>query len=885
MRVELLGYAVDLGEPRALWLLATAPLLVMAVFRSGSGRRAAGLVTHTSLRLLVLVALAAAIARPTIVREADAVSLVGLFDVSESVPDRALEEARARWEEILRAAEAAAAPPTLRAARFAGRIEALPQANGPPGRRAVQALPRFRGPVAQESDLPGAVAFALGLLDPDRIPRLVLFSDGGSTRGGAERVVAEAARRGARLFVVPLAGEAPAPDVAVVNLEAPDTVRPNAPFELGVRLEANATSTARITLFKNGAPDGADAARDVQLPPGETVVSWRTTVDGSAVTTFRAELAAGPSNARAENDRGSLAIRPASRPRVLVVEAVPGSGRALRNALVAAEMEVDVARSLPTREALEGAALVVLADVPSGRLSPAEAQTLDHFVREAGGGLVVAAGPQSAATKGYEGTKLGALLPLSHEETTEREEPTLALALVIDRSGSMSGPKMELTKEAARGAAETMAPEDLITVVVFDSQAHTVVRLQPASNRQRILSDIAQIRASGGTNVLPGLRDAIEQLLAVGAKKKHVIVLSDGQSPAEGVQELVDEAAAARITVSAVGVGDGADLSLLQAIASRGGGRFYQTRDPASIPRIFTRETAQFSRPAAEEAATRVRALKQAAALSGIPIDRAPPLRGHTRTRPKKGAELLLGTDLGDPLLARWQVGLGQVVMWTSDVAGGWAGDWARWKEFPKFWAQVARSALGSAGGWRVPVQAHTDGDHVVVQVDALGPDGQPRPGLVGTLELRAVEGGPSREPVVVRRLPLAEPSPGRYEARLLVDDRSPILLTAALADSSGTGVAVVGEGRLPAIAGREFEVTVGSRRATRDLEALAARTGGGRLRDPASLVAAGSDRAATRVSIAPELFLLAGMFFLVEVALRRATLRASRSTGRGAAW
>src|SRR5262249_11210183 len=147
------------------------------------------------------------------------------------------------------------------------------------------------------------------------------------------------------------------------------------------------------------------------------------------------------------------------------------------------------------------------------------------------------------------------------------EEATLALALVIDKSGSMSGPKMDLTKEAARATAEGMPPSDQIAVVVFDSQATPVVRLQRAANRMRILAHTGRSQASGGTNILAGLREAVDELLPARARKKHVILLSDGQSASDGIPDLVDSAAAAQVTISTVGVGEGADQALLQMIA------------------------------------------------------------------------------------------------------------------------------------------------------------------------------------------------------------------------------------------------------------------------------------------------------------------------------
>src|SRR5262245_63377453 len=120
------------------------------------------------------------------------------------------------------------------------------------------------------------------------------------------------------------------------------------------------------------------------------------------------------------------------------------------------------------------------------------------------------------------------MLPVRRHIPDRREEATLALALVIDKSGSMAGPKMDLTKEAARATAEALPPADQIAVIVFDTTANPVVRLQRAANRQRILGDIARITASGGTEIFAGLREAVDELVPPRARKEHIIVLADG---------------------------------------------------------------------------------------------------------------------------------------------------------------------------------------------------------------------------------------------------------------------------------------------------------------------------------------------------------------------
>jgi Ca-activated chloride channel family protein len=537
-------------------------------------------------------------------------------------------------------------------------------------------------------------------------------------------------------------------------------------------------------------------------------------------------------------------------------------------ALEAQGFEVDT-RAPRAAGPLEGYDLVVLSDVGRGLLSNPLQAALEAYVRQ-GGGLLVGGGPESFGSGGYAGSPLAALLPIRQDPSDQRHEATLALALVIDRSGSMSGPKMDLTKEAARGTAQMLAPDDLISVIVFDSQAHPVVRLQAASNRQRILSDIAQIRASGGTNILPGLREAFDQLFAARARKKHVILLSDGQSPYEGIPELVDDAAAARITVSAVGVGEGADQTLLQMIANRGGGRFYHTRDPASIPQIFTRETAEVSRSSVIEEPTRLRAAGRAEALGGLALETAPPLRGYSRTVARPEADRLLATAQGDPLLARWQVGLGQVSAWTSDLASRWSADLSRWPSYGKLWGQLARTLMRRGAANHFTITADLAGDRVRAHIDAVGADDQPLAGLKGELEVLEAQLDAPPAPV---RVPLGEPAPGVYEAEAPVAGPGALLLSARLSDARGVPVAEAA-GRLSVPFARELLPETAS--GVSLLEFLGRTTGGGPFTTPAALLDPGHDSVRSQRSLRTPLLLVAILLFLADVALRRARLSRS---------
>ena len=771
------GQELELLAPRWLGLAALAPLLWLLAAGSlvdlSVPQRALSLVS----RGLLLLGLVLALARPSMITQERRVCAVYLVDVSASISDDQLAAARAK----VQAGWAARADGEVRLITFARRPRAVPldPAAGIPAKLARHTPKEGAAPPGQASDLQAAVQHAYGQFPPGMLRRMVLISDGNETHGDLESESHEAARRGVPLHVITLPDRRQ-PEVLVRALIPPAEVRVGAPFDLSVIIHATHAQSATLTLHKDGYINTPEGRKEVKLQPGPNTVKFKSLVrDGGAVT-YQLRLTGLTADTWKHNNGATAVLPVQGRPRVLYVEGEPQHAAPLRRALEAEriDMEVRGPHGVPrSAAALAKYDLLLLSDVPAYHVGPGQMAAISAYVRDLGGGFIMAGGPNSFGAGGYYGTQLERLLPVRFDSEKRQDQPTLALMLAIDRSGSMTGLKLELAKEAARATTEILGSSDLIGVVAFDSAARVLVRLQRAANRLRILGDIARLTSGGGTSIKPALAEAYSQLGPASARVKHVILLSDGQSSYAGIPQLVDEMAQARITVSAVGVGGGADRTLLQMIAERGGGRFYHTDDPRSIPKIFTKETTQVARSAVVEESFKVRPVKQANVLGGIDWASAPPLRGYVSTRPKVGGEVLLvSSSHGEPILATWRVGLGKAAAFTSDAKSRWASHWLRWRGFGQFWAQLVREVMRHRMRRSFEMKARVDRGTVRVSVDALDRADRFINGLDSTLTVLDPR-TPGRSKI---SLPMEQDAAGRYTASFRLPFHGPLMLRAS---------------------------------------------------------------------------------------------------------
>ena len=179
----------------------------------------------------------------------------------------------------------------------------------------------------------------------------------------------------------------------------------------------------------------------------------------------------------------------------------------------------------------------------------------------------------------------------------ESARPPVNLTLVLDRSGSMSGSKIEKAKEAAITALRSLDPRDIFSLVIYDHSVQTLVPPQSAANTEWIEARIRSIYPGGNT----ALYGAVSQGAAEVRKNLYdqyvhrVILLSDGlanvgpSSPADLARlgaALIKEG----ISVTTVGIGTDFNEDLMTQLADRSDGNHYFVESSRDLPRIFAAE-------------------------------------------------------------------------------------------------------------------------------------------------------------------------------------------------------------------------------------------------------------------------------------------------------
>lgn len=180
----------------------------------------------------------------------------------------------------------------------------------------------------------------------------------------------------------------------------------------------------------------------------------------------------------------------------------------------------------------------------------------------------------------------------------EFRRPSLQLALVIDRSGSMSDAGMPALKQAIGSLLEKLTPEDILTIVTFNDSATLLLPPTPAREKEKILELVEGLQAQGGTNIEAGLQmgfDRLDGLTLPDGYQKRLMLFTDarpnaGRTDSGSFRALTERYAAKGIGLTAFGVGLDFGQEMMYHISKLRGGNFFFLETPEKIATVFETE-------------------------------------------------------------------------------------------------------------------------------------------------------------------------------------------------------------------------------------------------------------------------------------------------------
>lgn len=566
------------------------------------------------------------------------------------------------------------------------------------------------------TNLASGLSVAGSLLDSTHRSRVVLLTDGNETTHDGVARAEELARQGITVDVKAFQPDSQE-DAAITSFSVPDHVYAGETASLELNVESNKDMKASVRIYGG---NEQIIEKEVQLEAGVNRFTFNDEVSESGFKEYKAEVNAITDAIPENNEAYGISVIKGT-PRILVVEGEKGEGDNAVAALDSTDLFVKqiTPELLPT--SLTGLAeyqSILFANVSGSQVSEDQMRMIESAVRDFGTGFIMTGGKNSFGLGGYFKTPLEKILPVDMDVKGKKEIPSLGMVIVLDRSGSMTGYKLDIAKEAAARSVELLRERDTFGFIAFDDQPWEIIETKPIKDKKKVIETVTSVTAGGGTEIFSSLSLAYQRLSPLELKRKHIILLTDGQAnnlpDYEGMMLASENS---DITLSTVAIGSDADRVLLEDLAGYGEGRFYNVTDASTIPSILARETALTTRTYIEDnpffpAVTGSEL--QPYVEAGVPR-----MNAYIATTPKGRASVLLQSEKEDPVLAEWQYGLGKTIAWTSDLSGEWSGGWPSWKQWSPFWNNIVTSTLPQFEGDTFELTSTNQGEQATVLISA----------------------------------------------------------------------------------------------------------------------------------------------------------------------
>jgi uncharacterized membrane protein len=673
-------------------LLAVPVILVYARLRT----------THRlkrALHVVLLLLLVAAMAGPYVPAPTTAVDLVALVDRSRSMPP----DSERRISELIELVE--------RQRKAGMRVGVVTVGSHAHVEQMAQEQGKFSGfskrvnPDA--SNLSEGLDIAVNLVGAGRAGKVLVLSDGLTTGRSPLPAASMAAAREIvvdyRLFERPRVN-----DVAIERLTVPVETDAGSSFQWTAWVRTDVEKTIRYRCFRN---ETVIAEGETRLAAGSRPLFFRDRLPmGGGLYLYKVEIQSSE-DPLPENNSAVTVLRAHDAPRLLVATSHPVEDN-LSRTLRAAGFQVD--QIPPGRFPRDVAGLdpyrgVVLEDVPVSDLGGPALVAMRTFVEEAGGGLLITGGKASFGVGGYFKSDLDPLLPVSMEMRQEHRKFRMAMAVALDRSGSMAVDvggglqKMDLANRGAVEAIQMLTPMDEVAVIAVDSAAHVMVPLMKVKDPQEITQRVLKIKSEGGgIFVYTALLAAGKALENSTAGTRHVVLFADADDAEEpgDYKTLLAKFAKAGITVSVIGLGTDkdSDAEFLKDVARRGNGRIFFTNKPEELPRLFAQETLSVARSSFIDEPVAARWMADVHLLGEVGRVALPRIGGYNLTYPKPHAAVGAVTEdeYKAPLVAFWHRGVGRVAAFTPEMDGPTSVSLLAWPGYGALVSGLGRWLMGS---------------------------------------------------------------------------------------------------------------------------------------------------------------------------------------------
>jgi len=707
------------------------------------------------------------------------------------------------------------------------------------------------------TDLEAALVSAQSVMPWESRKRVVLITDGRENVGDVLKQAKRMKADGYSIDVFPIASDIEA-EVQLQELKVPDSVSRKQLFEISVNVRSNISTEAMLYLYTNRTLTGQ---KKVHLNEGDNLFAFTDKSEDGGMVTYTVEVIPEVDTYPQNNTLSSFTYVK-DIPKILMVTDNDLGANPLYE-ILKEDMGLTVIKSNQVPQELSELMkydAFILDNIPVDELNERFLSNLEIAVSHQGKGLLACGGDNSYGPGGYYKTVLEKILPVNMDIKSKEEDPSLALMLVIDKSGSMASgdygiSKLEMAREAAIRSTEVLNERDTIGVIAFDDAYKWVVKPQKLDNLKAIQDEIASIRSGGGTQILPPLEAAYNSILQIDAKLKHIILLTDGQAEKSGYEPLVEGLRDNGITLSTVAVGRSADFSLLKALAYGGRGRYYETDEFSDIPKIFAKEVFLAGKKYLTNRTFTPVLSGYSDILKGI--DSIPRLDGYVTTTAKSTANVIFESDEGDPVLASWQYGLGRTVAWTPDVHGIWTYNWMSWDGASIFWKNLMSWLVQQNMGNGYSVETQTEGEQGTIIIRAEDAAFMTADAAFGTLvspdgtkqEIKLYPGAPGEYKGTFENL-----STGVYIADITLTGKG------GQTERISTGLIMPYS--------REYDLLSGYNDAL--LQKIAYEGGGRLLSDPGDVFSGQLQDVSGRLDPAPVVIIILTLLFILDVAIRR---------------